>query len=292
MDAPNPSANPTFASLTPLRIGTVALGARDLDLLTDYYKRLLGLTEIARTPTHARLGAGGVTLLEIEHRPGAKPDDKRAAGLFHTAFLMPTRLDLARWILHVTGNRIQITGASDHAVSEAFYLDDPEGNGVEVYSDRPQESWPQQHGLIQMRTDPLNVEAILQETRPSEPYETAPEGLRIGHIHLRVGDLEAAEKIYRGAAGLNLTFRYRGATFMSSGGYHHHIGANVWQSNGAGMRDPEMAGLSWFSIEAADSAAHDALVAGLQTANVPLTSAPDGVETADPWGNRIRIVKA
>lgn len=293
MDAANPSANPTFASRTPLRIGSVGLVARDLDLLANYYKHLLGLTEIERTPERARLGSGGVTLLEIEHRPDAKPDDKRAAGLFHTAFLMPTRLDLARWILHVTGNRIQIAGASDHGVSEAFYLDDPEGNGIEVYSDRPAESWQRQHGLIQMRTDPLKVEAILQDTRPSEPYAAAPEGLRIGHIHLRVGGLEQAETFYRGAAGLDLTHRYRGATFMSSGDYHHHVGANVWQSNGAGMRDPNMAGLAWFSLEAADAAARDAATAKLRTANAPLAAIQDGdVETADPWGTRIRIVKA
>jgi catechol 2,3-dioxygenase len=206
---------------------------------------------------------------------------------------MPTRLDHARWILHVAGSRVQITGASDHGVSEAFYLDDPEGNGIEVYSDRPPESWQRQHGLIELRTDPLNVELILQETRPTEPYVTAPEGLRIGHIHLRVGGLEQAETFYRGAIGLDLTYRYRGATFMSSGGYHHHVGANVWQSNGAGVRDPDMAGLAWFSMEAADAAARDAATARLQAANAPLAAAPDGgVEAADPWGNRIRIVKA
>ncbi len=292
MDSANPSAIPTFASRTPLRIGTVALVARDVEGLAGYYRHLLGLTELGRTQDRVRLGTGSVTLLEIEHRPDATPDDKRTAGLFHTAFLMPTRLDLARWILHVAGNRIQITGASDHGVSEAFYLDDPEGNGIEVYSDRPQDRWQRSHGLIPMGTDPLDVEAMLQETGPSEPYGTAPEGLRIGHIHLRVGDLESAERFYRGAVGLDLTFRYRGATFMSSGGYHHHVGANVWQSNGAGSRDPRMAGLSWFSIEVDDDAVRDAAAARLQAAGVPLAAEPDRIETADPWGNRIRIVKA
>jgi catechol 2,3-dioxygenase len=292
MDAANPSAHPTFASRTPLRIGAVALVARDLDLLSDYYKRLLGLVENDRKPERVRLGAGGVTLLEIEHRPGAKPDDKRTAGLFHTAFLMPTRLDLARWILHVAGNRIQITGASDHGVSEAFYLDDPEGNGIEVYSDRPQDQWQRRHGLIQMGTDPLDVESILRDTRPSEPYGTAPEGLRIGHIHLRVGELESAEKFYRGAIGLDLTFRYRGAAFMSSGGYHHHVGANVWQSDGARMRDPDMTGLAWFSMEAADAETLDAARTKLESAGQAATTTPHGIETSDPWGTRIRIVKA
>ena len=127
-----------------------------------------------------------------------------------------------------------ITGASDHGVSEAFYLDDPEGNGVEVYNDRPHERWQRQDGLIVMPTKPLDVEAILRDTAPSVPYREAPEGLRIGHIHLRVGNVEQAETFYRGAVGLDLTRRRGGATFMSSGGYHHHVGANVWHSDGAG----------------------------------------------------------
>ena len=292
MDATNPSASPTFANRTPLRVGAVGLIARDLDVLADYYKNLLGLTEFERTPKLARLGVGGITLLEIEGRPDAKPDDNRTAGLYHTAFLMPTRLDHARWILHIAGQRVPISGASDHGVSEAFYLDDPEGNGIEVYNDRPQEQWQRQHGLIVMKTEALDVEGILRETRPSEPYVSAPEGLRIGHIHLRVGNVDQAEKFYRGPIGLELTRRRGGATFMSSGGYHHHVGANVWHSDGAGMRDPDRAGLSWFSMEAADDATLDAVKARLQAANAAVTVRPDSVETADPWGTRIRFAKA
>ena len=139
MDAPNPSATPTFASRTPLHIGTVGLIARDLDKLAVYYRDMLGLDVIGRTDRTVRLGAGGVTILELEQRPDAKPDDQREAGLYHTAFLMPTRADLARWVLHIARSRVPVTGASDHGVSEAFYLDDPEGNGVEVYTDRPAE---------------------------------------------------------------------------------------------------------------------------------------------------------
>jgi catechol 2,3-dioxygenase len=137
MDARNPSLIPTAASRAPLHIGAIGLVARDIDRLTDFYQSLLGLTVLERTPKFARLGtAGGVTLIEIEHRPDAKPDDERTAGLYHTAFLMPTRQDHARWILHIAKSRVPITGASDHGVSEAFYLDDPEGNGIEVYNDR------------------------------------------------------------------------------------------------------------------------------------------------------------
>jgi catechol 2,3-dioxygenase len=201
MDALNPSATPTFASRTPLHIGAVGLIARDLDLLTNYYRDLLGLAVLERSEKSVRLGtAGGVTLIEIEHRPDAKPDDDRQAGLYHTAFLMPTRQDHARWIMHMARNQVPITGASDHGVSEAFYLDDPEGNGIEVYSDRPRERWHWENGLVTMQTKQLDIEAILCEVDPATAtYPAAPEGLRIGHVHLRVGSVEQAEAFYRGA---------------------------------------------------------------------------------------------
>jgi catechol 2,3-dioxygenase len=293
MDAPNPSATPTFASRTPLHIATIGLAARNLDLLAGYYQKLLGLTVLERTDRIARLGVAGVTLIEIEHRPDAKPDDQREAGLYHTAFLMPTRADHARWILHIARHRIPITGASDHGVSEAFYLDDPEGNGIEVYNDRPQEKWLRQDGLIVMPTKQLDIEAILREVDPATAsYAAAPEGLRIGHIHLRVGSVEQAEDFYRGVIGLDLTRRRGGATFMSSGGYHHHVGANVWHSQGAGRRDHERAGLDWYSVEAADAATIDAIGGRLEAARVSFDRSPGGIETADPWGTRVRFHKA
>jgi catechol 2,3-dioxygenase len=293
MDAPNPSALPTFANRTPLRIGTVGLVARDLDLLTNYYRDLLGLTVTERTGKVARLGIGGVTLIEIEHRPDALPDDPSTAGLYHTAFLMPTRADHARWIMHIARNRVPITGASDHGVSEAFYLDDPEGNGIEVYNDRPSERWTWQDGLVVMQTKQLDIEAILDEVdRTSATYPAAPEGLRVGHIHLRVGSVEQAEAFYRGPIGLELTRRRGGATFMSSGGYHHHVGANVWHSDGAVALDTNRAGLGWFSMELAEPGAIDTISAKLRTANAPVEVSPGGIETADPWGTRIRLVKA
>jgi len=293
MDAPNPSATPTFANRTPLHIGAVGLIARDLDLLAGYYENLLGLTVIERTPKVAKLGVGGVTLIEIEHRPNAKPDDPRTAGLYHTAFLMPTRADLARWILNTAKNRVPITGASDHDVSEAIYLDDPEGNGVEVYSDRQPESWRREGKVIFQKTDPLDIEAIVREVDPaSATYPAAPGGLRVGHIHLRVGEVGQAEAFYCDVIGQEVTRRRTGATFMSSGGYHHHVGANVWHSDGAQARDPDRAGLAWFSIEASDTAALDALTARLKAANAPTTAIPGGTETADPWGTRVRLVKA
>lgn len=292
MDATNPSAMPTFASRTPLHIGMVGLAARDLDLLASFYRDLLGLRELSRSSGTVRLGASDVPLIEIEHRPTAKPDDPAQAGLYHTAFLMPTRRDHARWIAHIARNKVPITGASDHGVSEAFYLDDPEGNGIEVYNDRPREHWNWDNGLVTMVTRQLDIEAMLQEIdRDSATYSEAPAGLRIGHVHLRVGSIEKAEEFYRGALGLDLTRRRGGATFMSSGGYHHHVGANVWHSDGAGRRDPDRAGLAWFSMETADNTAYEAAVARLKSANASASATSDGIETADPFGTRVRLNK-
>jgi catechol 2,3-dioxygenase len=292
MDAPNPSASPTFANRTPLHIGAYGLKVRDLDRMTAYYRDLLGLAVIERDARGAKLGAGGVAFLHLEPAPDAKPDDEREAGLYHTAFLMPTRGDLARWLHHIARTRVPITGASDHAVSEAIYLDDPEGNGIEVYRDRKPEEWIWRNGFIHMTTERLNLDDLAAAAGP-QPYDGAPEGLRIGHIHLRVGDVDTAEQFYTAAVGLNVTREGRhGATFMSSGGYHHHVGANVWHSPGAGRRDPERAGLAWFTIEAADEAAFAGVKASLAKAAVPISGNGAGLDIADPWGTRVRIVRA
>jgi catechol 2,3-dioxygenase len=144
-----------------------------------------------------------------------------------------------------------------------------------------------------MQTKQLDIEAILREIdAKTAAYPAAPGGLRIGHVHLRVGDIEKAEQFYRGGLGLDLTRRRGGATFMSSGGYHHHVGANVWHSEDAGRRDPDRAGLAWFSIEAADRAAFDATAARLKNANATLATTDEGFETTDPWGTRIRLIEA
>jgi catechol 2,3-dioxygenase len=293
MDAPNPSSAPTFASRTPLHIGGLALNVRDLERMTGYYRDMLGLEVIARDATGSELGAGGVPFLELKHRPDMKADDAREAGLYHTAFLMPTRADLARWILHAARTRVPITGASDHTVSEAFYLDDPEGNGVEVYADRSPDGWVWTDDLVKITTDPLDIAGIVREVDPpTASYEGAPGGLRIGHVHLRVGDVPQAERFYRDGIGLAVTRGGRqGASFMSSGRYHHHLAGNVWHSRGAGMRDPDRAGLAWFSFAANDAADIAAMRDRLRAAGAPITDMTDGFETADPWGTRVRVMK-
>jgi catechol 2,3-dioxygenase len=290
MDAQNPSSTVTFANRTPLRIGAVGLKARDLTRLTDFYTQQIGLQVIDRDSKTARLGAGGVTLLELESAPDAMSDDPRTAGLYHTAFLQPTRADLARWLVHVARNRVQLSGASDHLVSEAIYLDDPEGNGIEVYRDRLPEEWRWTGDRIQMATDRLDLDSLAADAG-NTTYAGAPDGLRVGHIHLRVGDLAPTQEFYCDAVGLNPTAGRGGALFMSSGRYHHHVGSNVWHSAGAGKRDDNRAGLSWFAIEAADAAAQEAAIARLKTANVPLTESADGVTARDPFGTRVRFTQ-
>src|SRR5215210_1367352 len=286
MDAVNPSASPTLASKTPLHVGALGLVVRDIERVAAFYRNVLGLALISRDEKTVRLGTDGLVLLELLHRPEAPPDDKHSAGLYHTAFLMPTRADLARWVLHIARERVPIAGASDHGVSEAFYLDDPKGNGVEVYADRAPETWKWTEGLVSMPTKRLDVEDLLSATAPESSFDEAPAGLRVGHIHLRVGDLALAESFYSGVIGLDLTRRRDGAAFMSSGHYHHHVAGNVWHSAGAGARDLNRAGLTWFSLIASDL---PGLRARLDAAGVPLTTTAEGLETADPWGTPLRI---
>jgi catechol 2,3-dioxygenase len=289
MDAPNPSASPTFANRTPLRIGAVGLKARDLSRLTDFYHQAIGLQILDRDGKTARLGAGGVTLLELEAAPNAQPDDPRTAGLFHTAFLQPTRGDLARWLVHIARNRVLLSGASDHLVSEAIYLDDPEGNGIEVYRDRLPNEWQWSGDRIKMATDRLDLDNLATDAGAT-PYTGAPDGLRIGHIHLRVGDLAAAQTFYSGTVGLDVTAGRGGALFMSSGHYHHHVGSNVWQSAGAGKRDEDRAGLSWFAFEGEAEALAGARKR-LKGVNVPV-SENGAIEVRDPWGTRVRFTES
>jgi len=291
MDAPNPSAMPTFANRTPLHIGAIGLAVRGLEALTAFYRDALGLVVLDRIGATATLGAGAVPLVHLEYRPDATPDDPREAGLYHTAFLMPTRPDLARWLQHVTRTQVVLTGASDHAVSEAFYLDDPEGNGIEVYWDRPAERWEWTGNDLKITTDPLDIDDILREAPASADYPGAPAGMRIGHVHLRVGDVALAEAFYRDGLGLDVTRRRHGASFMSSGRYHHHIAANVWHSAGSGRRDPQRAGLSWLAFESAGSGTSAHMKERLSQSGVALTASADVLEMADPWGTRLRIVQ-
>ncbi|MXQ14370.1 VOC family protein [Microvirga makkahensis] len=285
-------AEALLANRTPIRIGSVALRVRDLEKMTAFYRDVLGLAVLERTGSQVRLGAGGFPLLALEHKPSATLEPPTSAGLYHTAFLMPSRKDLARWLVHVAVNRVPLAGFADHLVSEAVYLDDPEGNGIEVYSDRDPNQWKWSDGAVIMGTEQLDVDGILSLTNIRvNDYAQAPEGLRIGHMHLRVGGLESAAAFYRDAVGFAPTRQRNGATFLSSGGYHHHVGMNTWRSAGAGMRDETATGLAWFSLHVADSAILEQQEQRLRKAGAAVATITGGIETADPWGTRLRLLR-
>ncbi len=271
------------ASCVPLRASSVALIVRDLDRVAAFYRNVVGLALIGRGDGVVRLGAGGVTLLELLHRPDAPPQDPTSAGLFHTAFLLPSRTDLGRWLEHARRIGHHLEGAADHFVSEAVYFSDPEGNGIEIYADRPASSWtwsgPTDAPQVEMANKRLDVPGLLAEA--VTPWMGAPDGTRMGHVHLRVGDVPPAVEFYGHTLGLAVTRSWPQAAFLSTGGYHHHIAANTWHSAGAGLRDPAQAGLAWVRMEAATDALATAITRRSGTADL-----------RDPWGTQIKITTA
>jgi len=263
--------NLPFAATTPVSIAGVGLKARDADALAAYYRELLGLEELSRSVSEVVLGAGDQKLLTIEEDKALKPDNPRDAGLFHTAFLFPERADLARWVQRAIQKRLPVDGASDHLVSEAIYLTDPEGNGIEIYSDRPADQWQWVSKEVEMKTLPLDIRNLIETPGGDQPYDKAPAGTVVGHVHLRVGNPAEAERWWNETMGFDTTAHYGAqAVFLSTGGYHHHIGANSWQSAGAGRRDNGRSGLSWVALKG------------------PAEKAGQTLE--DPWGTVIKTV--
>lgn len=261
-----------FAATTPVRVGRVGLRARDAGALADFYCKAVGLVELSRDGSEIELGAGDRPLLRIEGDASARQDDPLGAGLFHTAFLLPTRADLGRWVRHAFDSGITIDGASDHLVSEAIYLTDPEGNGIEIYSDRPREDWPRVGNSIQLATQKLDIEAVVDSIPHGEAgWQGVPQNSVVGHVHLRVGDPQVAQGWWNSQFGLETMAQYgTDAVFMASGGYHHHIGANSWRSRGAAPRDGSRAGLAWVELQS--------------------TRVTTPIDLADPWGIQIRAV--
>lgn len=277
----------------PLRIGALRLKVRDLERVTNFYTTVLGLEVVERTPRSARLGSASSTLLELQEDPALAPRDPRQAGLFHTAFLLPSRADLARWLsfvrdLRLEGRRVPLQGASDHNVSEAIYLADPEGNGIEVYADHPVSRWRDPDGQIHMTTEPLDLQGLLQEAG-SGRWSGFPADGCIGHVHLQVGDRETADRFYRDILGLEVTAHYPGASFYGSGGYHHQLAANVWNSRGSTRRVEEAAGLAGFSLLLRDPAKLTVLRRRAEEAGVEAHPTSDGVTLYDPWGIAITV---
>ena len=279
----------TAPASAPLRIGRVALTVHDLDHVGAFYQEAIGLQRIAGDSNSLQLGAGGAVLLELRRDPGAPRGSTREAGLFHTAVLLPSRADLGRWLTHAAKTRLPIQGASDHLVSEAVYLADPEGNGIEVYADRPRAEWRWAEGAIVMATEELDVQGLMA-AGGGEAWRGAPAGATIGHVHLQVGAIPAADAFYGALLGFDLMCRYPGASFLGSGGYHHHFGANIWNSRGARMRPERATGLAEVEIVAADADVLAAVRARAERA--AMAPAPGRLALRDPWGTKIAVVAA
>ena len=269
----------------------MSLTVADLDAQAAFYREAIGLGEIRRDGDTVELGVpgNGAALVALVGRPGALPRPPRTTGLFHLALLVPTRAELARSLHRVTAAGHRFTGAADHLVSEALYLDDPEGNGIEIYRDRPREEWSYDEGQLQMGTLPLDLDGVLASMPAAATGMEAgmPPGTRIGHVHLQVGSIPAAEAFYVGGLGFEPTVRtYPGALFVSAGGYHHHLGLNTWAGPGAQPPPPGARGLRSFTIVLPDEAAREATLAALMAAELEMTEDGMGVSVTDPSGNR------
>ena len=276
----------TTAAPKPLGMGRVALTVNDLTAVSDYYQKAIGLHLLASDGESHDLGVEGNTLLQLRKDKAARRASPREAGLFHTAFLLPDRAALGRWIDHAINDRVAVTGASDHDVSEAIYLTDPEGNGIEIYADRPRDSWRWKNGLVEMATYQLDIEPILKSAA-GLPWTGFPAGSVVGHVHLQAGAIPPAEEFYSKLLGMDITSHYPGATFYSAEGYHHHIATNIWNSRGAGPRDLPATGLAELEINAPS-----AFVAGVETRlTTPAAHNDRGLILSDPWGTPVVLVR-
>jgi catechol 2,3-dioxygenase len=272
-------------------IGKVRLRVADIDALSEFYERVVGLRDVERDGELVRLGPeGGEPLVELVAAPGAPTAPSFSTGLFHLAILVPDRAELARSLRRVGGAGWRLTGASDHLVSEALYLRDPEGNGIEIYRDRPREQWGHEGGELRMATLPLDLEAVLGELGDGdEPANGMPAATTMGHVHLQVADIPAAEGFYNGALGLDVTVRsYPGALFLAAGGYHHHVGVNTWQSQGAPPPPEGALGLDRYELVLPSPDERDAAAERLGESGDPLRL-DEGVLATDPSGNRVLL---
>jgi catechol 2,3-dioxygenase len=273
-------------------MGPVRLAVADLDQARDFYRRAIGLQELEPANRAIRLGSDQA-VVELVGDPDAPARPRGTSGLFHLAILVPTRADLARALQRIADAGWRLTGASDHLVSEALYLHDPEGNGIELYRDRPRQEWPVRDGVVQMDTLPLDLDGVLGELRKDEDGSEMPPGTRIGHVHLNVGDLTAAEAFYSGALGFDVTVRgYPGALFVSAGGYHHHIGLNTWAGEGAPPPPPGSRGLRHFEIRLPGPGQLAAEEDRLREAGFEPSRDGDRVTVSDPSGNGVVLTAA
>jgi catechol 2,3-dioxygenase len=262
----------------------------DLDRAMEFYGGVLGLRSQGVDGARALTADGRTPLVVLHGRPGAPPKPPHTTGLYHYALLLPTRADLARTLRRLADRRYPIEGASDHLVSEALYLADPDGNGLEIYADRPREAWPRRQGRLQMATEPLDVQGLLREVSGNPPWEGLAPATRVGHVHLHVADLARAEAFYRDVLGFELVLHFgASAAFLSVGGYHHHIGLNTWAGAGAPPPPEDAAGLRYFTLRLEDDREAAGVRARLARAGVAGHPHDGGLLVRDPSGNGILI---
>lgn len=274
-----------------LRLGAAHLKVSEIDRSIAFYRDVLGLQLARREDAEAALAAGAEELIVLHETPGAR-SVSRHSGLYHVALLYPSRLELARVAQRIMVSETPIQGASDHGISEAIYLPDPDGNGIELAADYPREGWPDLSDVDSIAPNPLDMGRLFNLVASSEPEPVADPGTKIGHVHLHVGDIAEGLAFYRDLLGFDLVTYMDSAAFLSAGGYHHHIGFNIWQGRGAPPAPPEAAGLLYWTIElptAEDvTAARDRLRAG----GAETVEVLGGFEARDPWQTAVRVVSA
>jgi len=269
-----------------LRLGPVRLEIADLNRSADYYEKVIGLRVLDRSPARAALGSfdDDRVLVELNEVRGAKEHPyNRRLGLYHFAILLPTRADLGRFVSHLSHINAY-AGQADHLVSEAFYLRDPDGLGIEVYADRPKSEWPLVDGELAMGLDPVDLESLLATASGTE-WEGAPKGTTIGHVHLHVGDLAEGENFYHRALGFDITTSMPSALFLSVAGYHHHLAINGWAGDSPRPKPGDARLLEW-TIELPGTVAETA--ESLESCGYPVER-NGSLCVSDPWGTRLRL---
>jgi catechol 2,3-dioxygenase len=276
-------------------LGVVRLTVSDLDRSRAFYEQAIGLKAVEREDGTIALGPeNGPALVELLGDPSAPALNPRATGLFHLAILQPSRRDLALALARLAAARRTLSGASDHLVSEALYLSDPDGNGIEIYRDRPRSEWRQdENGQLAMATIPLDLDDVMSAAAgATEIPSLSTEGTTMGHVHLQVSNLDDAEAFYSGILGFDVMVRgYPGALFVAAGGYHHHIGLNTWNSAGAAAPPRGSVGLRSFEVVLPDQAALNQVLDRVDSAGLPLeqTGPADTVLVRDPSGNGVLL---
>ena len=273
------------------RLGHVHLTVSDLERALAYYRNSLGFQLHRQEGSTAALGAGRDDLLLLTEIPGAQHPG-RTTGLYHFAILVPSRLALAQSLQHMIDTNTRIGGWSDHLVSEAIYLSDPDGNGIEIYRDRPRTEWTYANEQIKMTVDPFDAKGVLAELTPDAPeWDGLHPDTILGHMHLHVAQLPQAVVFYRDVLGFGFMTGYGdSAAFLSAGGYHHHIGLNTWNGIGAPPSPPDSVGLREFTVHLPNTDELDALVGRLDSANVPFERNGTSLQLHDPSHNQLRFI--